>query len=117
MTTKCVCQKGPQKTWDTSTFTTDCRAVKEPQSSFWRIVDDCSSGSNVKTSRMNCSPFSDVIQENAVCAFLFCSALNVISAKYVGTEGHVQLLFLENWSSQTAYQIDHEDRNMLINVV
>lgn len=27
-TTKCVCQKGLQKTWATSTFTIDCLAVK-----------------------------------------------------------------------------------------
>lgn len=27
-TTKCVCQKGLQKTWATSTFTIDCQAVK-----------------------------------------------------------------------------------------
>lgn len=76
-TTKCVCQKGLQKTWATSTFTIDCLAVKlnlpptstmqplkEPQSSEdWHTTLITAAAETMEiTSQTSCSPYCDVIQ-------------------------------------------------------
>lgn len=100
MTTKYVCQKGLQKTWATSTFTIDCRAVKatlplkctmqpfeEPQPFTLRLADmfnSWSDGNNLSDEllallwcRTQNKRNTGKGKQCAFCAFVLCRALHV----------------------------------------
>lgn len=102
-TTKCVCQKGLQKTWATSTFTIDCQAVqlkipspltpsamqpfREPQSfppEDWQTTLITAAVKTMEiTSQTSCSPYRDVVPEQpgtaqkgkAMCFLCICVLL------------------------------------------